>query len=199
MTPSLTSLYSEGMTIPTIITLIRILAIPVIVMAFYLPFEWNNIIAAVIFLLAALSDWLDGYLARNLHQATRFGAFLDPVADKLIVATVLVLVVSECGMAYLAVPAAVIIGREIVVSALREWMAEIGKHTSVSVRYIGKIKTTFQFIALLLLLLSVRTPFGYAYVTGVLCLYVAAVLTIWSMVIYLKAAWSDLTFFSKQE
>lgn len=168
--------------------------IPVLVLVFYLPFQGNNIVAAVIFALAALTDWLDGYLARSLQQTSRLGAFLDPVADKLIVASALVLIVSaKSALPFLAIPAAVIVGREIVVSALREWMAAVGKHASVAVNLIAKIKTATQMVAVILLLIyNADTPVWLGLV-GYFLLCVAAVLTLWSMIIYLKAAWPDLT------
>lgn len=185
------------MNIPNLLTLLRIVLIPVLVLIFYLPFNGNHIVAALIFVLAALTDWLDGYLARSLQQTSRLGAFLDPVADKLIVVVALVLVVGEQKLPFLAIPAAVIVGREIVISALREWMAEIGKRASVAVSVIGKFKTALQMIALVVLLLY--KPSGYMWIgmLGYSLLYVAAILTLWSMVMYVKAAWNDLTFAEK--
>ncbi|QLH43524.1 MAG: CDP-diacylglycerol--glycerol-3-phosphate 3-phosphatidyltransferase [Coxiellaceae bacterium] len=180
------------MNIPTALTFIRILTIPVFVVLFYLP-GWGRTAAAIIFAVAALTDWLDGYLARNLSQTTRFGAFLDPVADKLQVAIALVLVVGSDSVPYLTIPAAIIVGREIVISALREWMAEIGKRTSVAVSMIGKLKTVMQMVALVLLLAFSRETALWWWVLGAILLYIAAVLTLWSMVMYLKAAWPDLT------
>lgn len=177
---------------PTFLTLSRIIAIPLFVIIYYLPFTEAHLIAALIFTFAGLTDWLDGYLARNWSQTTPFGAFLDPVADKLMVAVALVLVVSEVGLAVLAIPAAIIVGREIVISALREWMAEIGKRTSVAVSLIGKVKTLIQMLALILLLLYEPGKLNLLFV-GCILLYIAAFLTLWSMTIYLKAAWSDLT------
>lgn len=182
------------MKIPNIITLLRISIIPVFVLVFYLPFRGNHIVAAIIFLLAAASDWLDGYLARSLHQVSKLGAFLDPVADKLIVAVALVLIVGEKDLPYLAIPAAVIVGREIVISALREWMAEVGKRASVAVSFIGKLKTTIQMAALVALLAYKPGAWVWLGVLGYCLLYVAAILTLWSMVMYLRAAWGDLTF-----
>jgi CDP-diacylglycerol--glycerol-3-phosphate 3-phosphatidyltransferase len=181
------------MNIPNILTLIRILLIPVLVVVYYLPTTWAHVTAAVIFAIAAFTDWLDGYLARNLKQGTRFGAFLDPVADKLIVAVVLVLIVGEMGLVYLSIPAAVIVGREIVISGLREWMAEIGQRARVAVSSIAKIKTVTQMLALIVLLLHQPDSHWWITALGVTLLYVAAALTLWSMLIYLKAAWRDLT------
>ncbi len=156
---------------------------------FYLPFSWSNAVTAAIFALAAMTDWLDGFLARRLQQTSRFGAFLDPVADKLMVTAVLVLIVQADPRAVVAVPAIVIIGREIAVSALREFMAIIGERTRVKVAMVGKIKTTAQMLALLLMLY--RDDFrGFpTYEVGFWLLYVAAALTLWSMIVYLRAAW----------
>lgn len=177
------------MTIPTILTLLRILAIPFIVIIYYLPFPWAHPLAAIIFLLAALTDWLDGYLARTLSQTTKLGEFLDPVADKLIVAVALVLVVGDHLAPFLAIPAAIIVGREIAISALREWMAELGKRRSVAVSMVGKIKTTLQLISLIILLWTEVGSAGYVIWVGVALLYVAALLTLWSMFVYLRLAW----------
>ncbi len=181
------------MNIPNILTSIRILLIPAFVLVFCLPIHSSHLIATLIFVLAAITDWLDGYLARNLNQITKLGAFLDPVADKLMIASALVLITGEFGSVYITIPAAVIIGREIVISALREWMAELGKRASVAVGFIGKIKTAVQMICLILLLLY--TPHGMIIlkIFGVLLLYVSAGLTLWSMIMYLKIAWPDLT------
>ncbi len=185
--------------IPTWLTLARIALIPFFVGIFYLHSWWGNVLAATVFLLAGLTDYLDGYLARRLNQSTRFGAFLDPVADKLMVAAALVLLVEYHGTAWLDVPAIVIISREIAVSALREWMAEIGKRTAVAVSYIGKVKTVVQITAITLLLAFepqfdperriIFTPF---FVFNYVLLYVATALTLWSMVLYLRGAWPHL-------
>jgi CDP-diacylglycerol---glycerol-3-phosphate 3-phosphatidyltransferase len=187
------------MNVPNLLTIIRLLLVPIIVVFYYLPTELAHILAAVVFLLAAITDWLDGYLARNLKQMTRFGAFLDPVADKLVVAIALVLVVGELRLPFLAIPAAIIVGREIVVSALREWMAEMGKRASVAVGMVAKIKTIVQMAALILLL--VYRPGGNIMfeVLGSVLLYVAAFLTLWSMIMYLKIAWPDLTLSPEKE
>ena len=141
------------MGIPNLLTFLRIILIPVFILLFYLPFRGSHVLAAIIFIFAAMTDWLDGYLARSLGQVSKLGTFLDPVADKLIVVTALVLLVGDRVLPYLAIPAIVIICREIMVSALREWMAEIGKRTRIAVTRIGKIKTTVQMLALILLLL----------------------------------------------
>lgn len=178
--------------LPIFLTLLRIVLIPVFVVVYYLPYPGMNIVCTLLFALAALTDWLDGYLARRWGQTSAFGAFLDPVADKLIVATALVLLVQTIHTAWMAVGAAVIIGREIAVSALREWMAQIGSRTKVAVSMLGKIKTTAQMTSLLLLLY--REPlFGLpTQQIGLILLGVAALLTLWSMFSYLAAAWPTL-------
>lgn len=179
--------------LPNLLTLFRILLIPVFVLTFYLPIPEHHLLTAAIFSLACITDWLDGYLARALKQMSALGAFLDPVADKLIVAVALVLLVSEDGLYYIAIPAAIIISREIVVSALREWMAELGKRSSVAVSMMGKIKTTLQMVALIVLLLyQPYVSATWLLALGYLALYIAAGLTLWSMVLYLKSALPDL-------
>lgn len=177
--------------LPNLLTLMRIALIPFFVIVFYLPFQYANAIAAVIFAVACFTDWLDGYLARKLKMMSPFGAFLDPVADKLLVSTSLLLLVGAKDINYITIPAMVIVGREIVISALREWMAEIGRRASVRVGYIGKVKTTLQMMALVLLLAF--SPFVSWWGTiGFILLYVSAILTIWSMIIYLAIAWPEL-------
>lgn len=178
------------MNLPNVLTLSRIVMIPVFVMVFYLPFDWRYVASAAIFAIAGATDWLDGYLARKLDQSTPFGAFLDPVADKLMVAVALTVLIEEHASFILTIPAMVIIGREIVISALREWMAEMGSRASVAVSYIGKVKTTAQMVAIVILL-AVPPGLPYSHL-GTGLLYVAAVLTLWSMVLYLRAAWDDL-------
>ncbi|MBE7926819.1 MULTISPECIES: CDP-diacylglycerol--glycerol-3-phosphate 3-phosphatidyltransferase [Pseudomonadaceae] len=180
------------MNIPNILTVLRVLLIPIIVLLFYLPFKWSYLAASAVFTIAAVTDWLDGYLARRLKQSTPFGAFLDPVADKLMVAVALVLLVEEHANLWLTLPAAIIIGREIVISALREWMAELGARAHVAVSNLGKWKTTAQMVALIILLanpplMTVWVSIGYA------LLIIAAALTLWSMVHYLMAAWPHLS------
>jgi len=179
------------MNIPNAFTLFRILLIPVLVIVFYLPYTWTGIAAAAIFTTAALTDWLDGYLARKLNQSTPFGAFLDPVADKLMVAIALVVLLERYPYAWFTIPAMIIIGREIVISALREWMAEIGNRTSVAVSYVGKFKTTMQMISIIILLTQTSVVDSRIEILGFVSLYLAAALTLWSMIIYLKAAWPD--------
>ena len=175
--------------LPTALTLLRIAMIPVFAGAFLLPWRWAGPASALLFALAAVTDWLDGYLARRLNQTSRFGAFLDPVADKLMVVTALVLLVNSNPNVWLAIAAAIIIGREIAISALREWMAEMGDSGRVKVSQVGKVKTTLQMIALLFLLY--REPIlGLPTQTiGLWLLAAAAVLTLWSMCHYLYAAW----------
>lgn len=175
--------------IPTILTLLRIALIPVLVLVFYLPLESSRSLAALIFIIAGVSDWLDGFLARKLDMTSRFGAFLDPVADKLMVATALVILLQDNPTFIFMVATAVIIGREITISALREWMAEIGKSTHVAVSRIGKVKTVMQILAIILLLY--KAPFaGFpTYTVGLLMLYISVVLTLWSMIVYLMLAW----------
>ena len=180
-------------TIPNILTLLRIVLIPVLVVVFYMPGQWSYQLSAAIFGLAALTDWLDGYLARRWEQTTAFGAFLDPVADKLMVAVALVLLVQDNPSPLFAVPAAIIIGREIVISALREWMAEIGARTKVAVSIVGKVKTTLQMVSIVLLLYKVPLGPLPTHTAGVILLYIAAILTLWSMFVYLKAAWPILS------
>ena len=180
------------MNVPNILSFIRIFLIPAFVIAFYLPAELSRVIASSIFLVACITDIFDGYLARTLNKTTRLGAFLDPVADKLIVAVALVLIVSELKGAYLAIPAAVIVGREIMVSALRELMAEIGKRTNVAVSFVGKIKTVAQMAAIVSFLLYKPGDTIIFFVLGVILLYIAALLTLWSMTVYIRAAWKDL-------
>ena len=177
---------------PNILTLLRILLIPIFIIVFYLPFPGAHVVAAMIFALASFTDWLDGYLARKLGQMSPFGAFLDPVADKLLVAASLLLLVGAKDVNYITLPAIVIVGREIVISALREWMAEIGKRASVTVSYIGKVKTTVQMVALILLLAFHPEESAWG-VLGFILLYGAAILTMWSMIIYIIIAWPELT------
>jgi CDP-diacylglycerol--glycerol-3-phosphate 3-phosphatidyltransferase/cardiolipin synthase len=180
------------MTTPTLLTLVRIALIPVLVLFFYLPWEMSRPVTALIFTLAAVTDWLDGYLARRLNQTSAFGAFLDPVADKLMVAVALVLLVQANPTPWLAIPAAIIIGREIAVSALRERMAELGKGEEVAVSMVGKIKTSSQMVAILLLLYRDPVLNLPVQMIGYVLVYIAASLTLWSMILYLLRAWPAL-------
>ncbi|RLT97386.1 CDP-diacylglycerol--glycerol-3-phosphate 3-phosphatidyltransferase [Ketobacter sp.] len=180
------------LTIPNLLTLLRIALIPVFVVVFYLPYHWSALAGAVIFALAGITDWVDGYLARKMGQSTKLGAFLDPVADKLMVAAALALLVEAHATALLSIPAIVIISREITVSALREWMAEVGKRASVAVSFVGKVKTTVQMIAITGLLANEPDMEYWVVWLAYLLLYVATGLTLWSMLVYLKAAWPEL-------
>jgi CDP-diacylglycerol---glycerol-3-phosphate 3-phosphatidyltransferase len=198
--------YDQMFNWPNVLTLIRISVIPLLVIFFYLPVSWAHLAAAIVFAIASLTDWLDGYLARYLKQSTKLGAFLDPVADKLMVCIALVLIVAEptfqfvsvtsavvsIPTAVITIPSAIIVAREIIVSALREWMAEIGKRTNVAVSSLGKVKTAVQMLTIIILLYCDSTTNATLVFTGYVLLYIAAVLTIWSMFIYLKAAWSQL-------
>ncbi|OQA34969.1 MAG: CDP-diacylglycerol--glycerol-3-phosphate 3-phosphatidyltransferase [Betaproteobacteria bacterium ADurb.Bin341] len=182
--------------LPILLTWLRILAIPLLVGAFYLPAAWlspqeRNIAATAIFIAAALTDWADGYLARKLNQTSAFGAFLDPVADKLMVATALIML-AQLGRVD-AVAAAVIIGREIAISALREWMAKLGASKSVAVSLLGKIKTISQMVAIPMLLF--HAPFFGIDIQllGNWLIWAAAGLTLWSMAYYLRMAWPEIS------
>ncbi|APR36529.1 CDP-diacylglycerol--glycerol-3-phosphate 3-phosphatidyltransferase [Paraburkholderia sp. SOS3] len=185
---------------PIFLTWLRIVLIPLVVGVFYLPntmmsAEHRNLAAMVIFILAALTDWFDGYLARKWNQTSAFGAFLDPVADKLMVTAALLVLVQLARLD--AAIALVIVGREIAISALREWMAQIGASKSVAVNSLGKFKTACQMVAIPMLLLYAPVPFPGGFVLdtrvwGVWLIYLAAVLTIWSMLYYMKLAWPQI-------
>lgn len=179
------------MNIPNYVTVLRVLLIPIFILLFYVPFTWSYWAASGVFALASLTDWLDGYLARRLKQSTAFGAFLDPVADKLMVSVALVLLVAEHANFWLTLPALVIIGREIVISALREWMAELGARTQLAVSRLGKWKTAAQMLALIILLGN-PPAFSLWVALGYCLLLVAAGLTLWSMLLYVQAAWPHL-------
>lgn len=182
--------------LPNVLTLIRLALIPVFIILFYWPTDLSNLYAAIVFIIAALTDLLDGYLARKLKLTTKFGAFLDPVADKIIVCTALVLIVEHYSLytdvlyphlgKFITISAMIIVAREITVSALREWMAELGKRANVAVSWIGKWKTTIQLTAIAGLIWRHDEGLIYA---SVGLLMVATVLTIWSMIMYLKAGW----------
>lgn len=178
--------------VPNFLTLLRISVIPIFVLVFYWPFKSHHLVCAIIFAVAAITDLLDGYLARKLKQVSPLGEFLDPVADKLIVAVALVLLVQAYPSIWLAIPAAVIVGREIVISALREWMAELGKRQRVAVRGISKFKTAAQMVSIVLLLSQDPAVFNWVTGLGHILIYIAAILTLWSMVIYLKIAAEEL-------
>jgi CDP-diacylglycerol---glycerol-3-phosphate 3-phosphatidyltransferase len=183
----------RGINFALLLTWLRIAAIPVIILVYFLPFKHAHLIATIFFAIVAVTDWLDGYLARSLSQATKLGAFLDPVADKLLVSISLIAILSQNLMPILALPAAVIVGREIAISALREWMAEMGKRTSMKVTYVAKVKTVLQMFAIGTLLFYSNAVSVYFLYLGVFLLFIAAGLTLWSMIIYIKIAWPDLT------
>ena len=184
-------LFNAPINIPNFLTLMRILLIPIFVLTFYLPWDWSHVMAAIVFSIACATDWLDGYLARQLNQSSLFGAFLDPIADKLAVSIALVLLVGEDHYAYITLPAAVIVGREIIVSGLREWMAELGKRASLAVNTISKVKTAIQMIALIILI-AVNPDISWFGTIGCVLLYIAAILTLWTMIAYLRLAWPEL-------
>lgn len=178
-------------TIPNIITMFRVVLIPVFVVVYFLDWKWAHEAGAFIFWLAAITDWIDGYLARKLQQSTPFGAFLDPVADKLIVAAALLMITHSYQSLWITVPAIILMVREIYISALREWMGRLGVSAQVKVSFVGKAKTMAQMLALIGLLSGLEIFMGFPiyWVTlGHILLYVAAVLSLWSMVIYTTAA-----------
>jgi len=179
--------------LPNTLTWLRIAAIPLVVLLFYMPYPWADPAAGLVFAIAGITDSLDGYLARRLGQTSRLGAFLDPVADKLVVATALVLLISKDHRPLIVLTAAVIIGREITISALREWMAEIGQRRKVAVSQLGKYKTILQIVGLSMMLFR-WDLFGLpTYQIGVVLTVIAAAATLVSMVAYLRAAWPELT------
>ncbi|HEX3396500.1 MAG TPA: CDP-diacylglycerol--glycerol-3-phosphate 3-phosphatidyltransferase [Steroidobacteraceae bacterium] len=178
--------------LPNTLTWLRILMIPGVVVLYYLPFWWAHPAAGVGFALAGITDTLDGYFARKLGLTSRLGAFLDPVADKLIVAVALVLIVSGDSRWFVVIMAIVIIGREIAVSALREWMAEIGARGRIKVSQLAKYKTIMQITGLSMMLFHHKLLGIAIYKLGVVLTAVAAVLTLWSMILYLRLAWPEL-------
>ena len=178
--------------IPNALTLLRIACIPLFVLIYVLTEEWHWV-AGLLFGFAAATDWLDGFIARRWNLHSRFGAFLDPVADKLIVITALVLLVGTFASIWITLPAIVICARELFVSALREWMAEMNRRSVVNVTLIGKVKTAIQMFAIFVLLcnpVDIGLPLVIA---GVALLYAATFMTIWSMIVLLRAAWPDLS------
>ncbi len=175
--------------VPNLLTLFRIFLIPVFVFCFYSTHEHARFLAAFVFWLAAITDALDGYLARKLQQSTPFGAFLDPVADKVMVAAALVLIAVDMQTLWVTIPAFLMISREIIISGLREWMAGVGRSAQVKVSDIGKWKTAVQMLALIGLIWQ---PVDWIYQLGMILLYLATWLTLWSMLAYLRAAWADL-------
>lgn len=179
--------------LPNILTWLRIVAIPLVVVLFYVPYHWADASAGLLFAAAAITDSLDGYFARRMGLTSRLGAFLDPVADKLIVAVALVLLVSKDQSLVVVLMACVIIGREIAISALREWMAELGERTRVAVSQLGKYKTILQMTGLSMMLYRYDILGVDVYTIGLYLTAAAAVLTLWSMVSYLRAAWPVLS------
>jgi len=178
--------------LPTWLTLVRIILIPVMTALFYLPWHLAHVACGVIFTLAGITDLLDGYLARKMGLTTRFGAFLDPVADKLMVSVALVLIVQADPNPWIAIASAVIIGREITIASLREWMAEIGQRKKVEVSWLGKWKTTAQMVSIIALMLGMDIWKETLKGLGQVLLMVSAILTLWSMFNYLKAALPSL-------
>lgn len=178
---------------PNLLTLLRIALIPVFMLVFLLPYAWAPPVSCAIFALAGITDWLDGYLARRFNETSAFGRFLDPVADKLMVTTALVLLLSYDPRLWLTISVIIIIGREITISALREWMAELGVGKHIAVSFVAKVKTTVQMLAIGLMLFQYPLMGVPIYEIGVLMLFVAAGLTLWSMTLYLLAAWPDLS------
>lgn len=181
-------------TIPNIITIVRVLLIPVFVVVYFLEWKWAHQAGAFIFWFAAITDWFDGYLARKLNQTSEFGAFLDPVADKLIVAAALLLITQSYNTVWITIPAILLMSREIYISALREWMGQQGKQDIVKVSFTGKAKTMAQMLALIGLLSEMEYFMGiriFWVSLGYILLYFAAILSFWSMLVYTKAAWDD--------
>ena len=182
----------SGMNLPNLLTVSRILLIPIFVLVYIVPGPGTYLISALLFGLAAFTDWLDGYLARRLNQTTPFGAFLDPVADKLIVVAALSILIGHHNTLWLTLPGLVIIGREIVISALREWMAEMNRRGVVAVTWFARVKTTVQMIAIVILIANPPILDRPWVLLGYGLLYVAAVMTLISMSLYLRAAWPTL-------
>lgn len=176
------------MNIANSVTVLRVLLVPVVVLLYYAPVPYSELLAAATFALASLTDWLDGYLARRLRLTSPFGAFLDPVADKLLVVSALVLIAATNPGPWFVLPIALIISREVFVSALREWMASMNQRDAVAVGYIGKVKTTVQMIAIIVLLAATPDWPRAVFLAGSVLLYLAALLSLWSMVSYLRNA-----------
>lgn len=180
------------MNLANFFTVLRVLLIPVFMGVYYIEFPWHQLVASGIFILACITDWLDGFIARKLNQSSRFGAFLDPVADKVLVTITLVMLAASYHSAWYVIPAAVIVAREVMVSALREWMAEHQQRDLVAVGMTGKVKTTFQMLALIVLLATDPQGPALIWVTGYVLINIAAVLTFWSLFNYLRSAWPML-------
>lgn len=171
---------------PICITIFRIILIPFFTLIFYFPFDSCKLVSAIIFLIASITDWIDGFLARKLKQTTKFGKFLDPVADKIVVIISLIIIIEHFHIWFITFPASIIIVREIIISALREWMAKIGKSKKVSVSLIGKIKTFIQMLSLFSLLWE---PNVFIKIMGIIILYIASIITLFSMINYFKLAY----------
>ena len=180
------------LTIPTMLTLFRIVLIPVLVLVFYWGNRWANVVACAVFVVGALTDILDGWIARKYHMFSAFGAFLDPVADKLAVTIALFLIVQWHHSVPIALMSAVIVGREITISALREWMAQMGAHGLVKVAGLGKLKTIVQMTAISLLIFREPLLGLPIFLIGEWLLGIAAALTLWSGADYLRAAWPTM-------
>lgn len=178
--------------LPTALTLGRVAVIPVVLALFYIDWKHARQAAALLFVAAAFTDWLDGWLARRWNQTSNFGAFLDPVADKLLVAVALVMLLRDHSTGLMGILVAIIIGREITISALREWLAELGQRKRVAVGMVGKVKTALQMTAISLMLWKLPVASIPVYQLGYGLLFAAAALTLWSMVVYLRAAWPVL-------
>jgi CDP-diacylglycerol--glycerol-3-phosphate 3-phosphatidyltransferase len=180
------------MTLANFFTCLRVLLIPVFMAVYYAQFRGHFLLASGIFIIACITDWLDGHMARRMRQTSRFGAFLDPVADKLLVTITLVILAASYSTPWYTIPAALIVAREVLVSALREWMAEHNERDTVAVGMMGKIKTTIQMLALIILLATDTHGPSLIWVSGLVMINLAALLTVWSMVIYLRSAWPTL-------
>ncbi|RJS95290.1 CDP-diacylglycerol--glycerol-3-phosphate 3-phosphatidyltransferase [Salinisphaera sp. Q1T1-3] len=180
------------MNLPIWLTLFRLILIPFVIGLLFVPLPGFNIVAAILFGIALATDWLDGHLARRWNQTSAFGAFLDPVADKLIVCGVLVMLTYRAPHYYVALPATIIVGRELTVSALREWMAELGERGVVAVGSLGKYKTALQMLAIFMMLFGLYQR-GLIFHVACAFLAVSAALTLWSMVLYLRQAWPRLS------
>ncbi len=177
---------------PNCLTLIRIALIPILVLFYYLPWQYSSFFCAFIFVFAAITDWLDGFIARKYKLETKFGAFCDPVADKLIVVIALLLIVEAYNSFILTLPAVVIVSREVLIAGLREWMAHQGKSNLVAVTYASKVKTFLQMLAISLLLYSCNNLYGYVGLIGIGTLFIAALITLWTMCVYIVSAWPDI-------
>lgn len=177
------------MNLANFFTVLRVLMIPVFMGVYYADFPWHHLAASLIFIFACITDWLDGHVARKYNQTSQFGAFLDPVADKMLVTITLVILAASYDSPWYVIPAAIIVAREVLVSALREWMAEQRQRNAVAVGMIGKVKTTFQMIALIVLLATDPSGPRLIWGAGYILINFAAVLTVWSMYTYLRTAW----------